>query len=731
MLKLGSCFLCSVTGSFLLSFPAYAQPGMVVEHIVIHHHDVSQTMIPAVGGRLSLTLRHNPATLDVINQKTIKTYGYAHVEEASDSAPGVTSGGSPGNPAQIMMRGFTGSQILMLRDGIYYGPTTIVNRPMNTFNLEDIQILKGPSSVLYGQGAVGGTVDVRSRTPALDDRVHVNTLVSYGSFNTWNAGLGGSIPLTSTLALRADFSRTSSDGYVKGADPHSNDLTLALRWKPSQVFSARLGLDYLTDRLSTYFGAPLVPLDRTGDAASGLLRSRQGWGLTNKALWHYYNVPDAHAGSTNVLSTLHMDWQATPHLSLHNRSSFLYADRKWNNAESYTYITDQQQIDAANHPIPSGQIGRDRFYVFQNQHQVGDTLYANWKTTFLGLNNSFVMGGDAYYIRFIRNRGFPDADYADAVPYDAPSGGTVGPFPGELPYRKSPTTLVDGAVFMEDVLTLRDNLRLVGGYRYDWLFLDRQNYGKNGAFNTATSFIRHYNPHNFRIGPVFDLTPSISLYGTLTTAEDPPGANLFLANRNQFTGLSRTRQEEIGVKGSFWQDRAASNLAFYDIRRNQILVATGPDTVANGGAQISRGLEWDGRIRLGHDVALSANVAYTFSRYRHFHPFASNHQVPDVPAVTSNVWGIWSHVAGLPADMGLGMRYVSSRKGDYANNVTLNPYAVANLFVAWHIPKSVTVYGRVDNLTDRHFIQWMDVNYPGQVFLGAPRSFSLSAQADF
>lgn len=688
----------------------------------------------AVGGRLGLSLQHSPATIDIIQRSVMLERGYTHAEDAADSAPGVSSGGSPGNPAQLLMRGFTGDQILMLRDGIYYGPTTTVNRPQNTFNLESLQIIKGPSSVIYGQGAVGGTVDMTTRDPALD-AAHANALVSYGSFNTWNAGIGGSLPLTKTLAIRADFSRTSSDGYVKGADPHSNDLTVALLWKPSNTFTARLGMDYLTDQLSTYYGTPLVPTAQTGPPAHGLLQSTQGLGVARASLWRYYNVRDPRAASTNATPTLRLSWQPRSDMAFTNKSYFVYAKRRWDNAEAYTYIGGPGSADASGNPIAPGRIGRDRFYVYQNQHQVGDTLYGQFDQHLGSIRNRVVVGGDAYYIRFIRNRGFPDASYADSVSLVSPEGGALGAFSGELPYRKSPTTLRDAAVFFEDVLTFHDNLRLVSGYRYDWLYLDRQNYAQNGAFLPGSSFTGHYNPSNFRIGPVWDLAPNLSLYGTFTTAEDPPGSSLFLANRGQFTRLARTRQGEIGLKGSFWQDRVTTTLALYDIRRSHILVATGPDTVAQGGAQVSRGIELQSDLTPMHNFRISGNVAYTYSRYRNFFPYAgvnaSNNQVPDVPSVTTNLWGTWSHVAGLPADLGAGLRYVSQRKGDYANTLTLDRYALANVFAAWHFQKHVTVYGRIDNLANKHYIQWADVSYPSEVLLGAPRSFSISVQAGF
>ncbi|WP_244285086.1 TonB-dependent receptor plug domain-containing protein [Acetobacter persici] len=122
------------------------------EYITAYGKTAPLQMTPAVGGKLGLSIQHTPGTLNVVSHELMMQRGYAQAEAAADSAPGVSSGGSPGSPAQLMMRGFTGNQILVLHDGQYFGPTTMVNRPQNTFNLESVQVLKGPSSVLYGQG---------------------------------------------------------------------------------------------------------------------------------------------------------------------------------------------------------------------------------------------------------------------------------------------------------------------------------------------------------------------------------------------------------------------------------------------------------------------------------------------------------------------------------------------------------------------------------------------------
>ncbi|GAB6853995.1 TonB-dependent receptor [Asaia astilbis] len=724
-----------LAGLPLLSFPAIAQDQSAAdEYITAHGQSTGLNATPAIGGKLGLTIQHSPASISVIDQKLISTRGYAQAEQAADSASGVTSGGSPGNPAQLMMRGFGGNQILVLRDGFYFGPTTMVNRPLNAFNLEAVEVLKGPSSVLYGQGAVGGTVDMRTRSPDLE-HAHLDALVSYGSFNSWNAGIGGSVPLSKTLALRSDFSRTSSDGYVSGANPHSNDWTTTLLWRPSPRFSAQLGMDYLTDNLSTYYGTPLVPGSAVQDPAGGLLQSSKNFVVSRSSLWRTYNVANPRASSVNATPTLRLTWTLKDHITLHDKAYFVYAKRRWDNAEAYTYIGETGQIDASGASIAPGRIGRDRFYVYQNQHQVGDSVDARVDSVFRGLKNRFVIGGDAYYLRFVRNRGFPDATYADSVSLTSPEGGALGTFEGEIPYRKSPTTMVDAGLFLEDTLSLTPRLRLVGGFRYDWLSLDRQNYNQSGQFNTSTSFKGHYNPANFRIGPVYDILPELSVYGVYTTAEDPPGSNLFIANKGQFSRLSQSRQGEIGLKACALSGRLVTTLSLFDIRRSRVLVQTGQDSVSTAGSQRSRGVEAEADWRLDRHWSLSGNVAYTDAHYGTFYPDASTdasgHQVPNVPAVTANFWAIWSSALDLPVDLGTGMRYVSARQGDFANTLTLKDYALVNVFAGWHLRKGMTLYGRIDNIGDKHFVQWADTSYPSEVLIGTPRAFSISLQAGF
>ena len=123
--------------------------------------------------RLGITVRETPATVEVIDEQEIKTRGYRTVTEAAQGAVGVTSGDSPGDPSAFSMRGFTNSQINMLYNGIKIGPQNMTSRPMDAANLERVEILKGPASLMSGEGATGGAINFVTRQPhSLQLRFH-------------------------------------------------------------------------------------------------------------------------------------------------------------------------------------------------------------------------------------------------------------------------------------------------------------------------------------------------------------------------------------------------------------------------------------------------------------------------------------------------------------------------------------------------------------------------------
>jgi iron complex outermembrane receptor protein len=684
------------------------------------------------GSRLGLSAQELPATLEVIDNDEMLGRGFFNVQQAADSQAGVTSGGSPGNQSQFSMRGFTGNQITVLRNGLYIGPSNMTNRDQNSFNVGSVEILKGPASVLYGQGAIAGAVNVVDKAPSFGTP-QVEGLASSGSFDTTNVGIGGTTHFGDTLALRADFSRTATQGYVQRDPSNTTEGTVTALWKPSSTLDVQFTIDWLQDNPSTYYGTPLVPASFAAQPLTGVISSSTGQALDQRMQFVSYNVGDASIHSTQSWPQLLLKWTPNEHLTVQNFVYYFHARRAWQNAETYTFNPTTQRID------------RDRFYVFHQQNLLGDEGSVSYKGTVFGLPNTVVGGFDYSHLNFNRIRGFPcgegtNGGCPDPVtglippgvdPFN-PSPGLFGPLlqNGEIVPRTSPTHWNDYAVFFEDVIDLAAPLKLVTGGRYDRLDLDRQNFNTQGK-DVGNGFSQAYSSANWRVGLVYNVNDHVTPYLSWTTGKDPPGTNnIFLVNapEGQFA-LSSSHQIEAGVKARTPGGSADMTLAVYDIKKSNLLVQTGQEAQANA-SQTSKGIEVTTNFKPTRDWTVSANAAYTDSVYTAFTDPASGASYTDVqpaniPRWTANLWTSLRNIGNFPLEIGGGVRYIGNRPGNTANSLILEHYALFNSYASYELKPGILVTGRVNNLFNKAYAQWADIYYPTQLMLGQRRYWEL------
>ncbi len=721
-----AAILCALPGA------AAAQQASTLSEVVVTAGERVRALeqFTPTSSRLGLSARETPATLDVMDSNTILTRGFLTVGQAAASLPGVTTGGSPGDAALYSMRGFSGNQISTLHNGLYIGPANMTNRPQNTFNLETVEILKGPASVLYGQGAIGGAVNVTNKAPMFG-KPQFNTLAAFGDFGTTTLGFGMGGGLTEEIGARFDISRTSTDGYVDRADESALNVTLSLEWKPSDDFQAQFSVDFGEDRPSPYWGTPLVPTAFATSPLDGVLSTDPGFTIGGvpgtytidaRMRDRNYNVADYKIYNRQIWPQLYVKWKPAEGVTLQNFLYYFTAQRRWINAETYTFIQG---------PTPTtGTIDRDRFFVFHEQDLWGDQFSATFDHKLGAMTNKLVVGIDFSHLDFLRTRGFPANDQVD--PFN-PNPGLFG----VDAKRNSPTKWDSVALFVEDALDLTEDLKLILGGRYDNLDLDRKNFGPTGAFLPATSFSRTYNPSTWRVGMVYDLTPLITPYVSYTTGKDPVGNNIFLVNAGENFDLSESSQFEAGVKASLPDNRASLTAAIYNIERENILTqVTVGGALTNIGSQKSRGVEIAGDIRLTDNWTVDANVAYVDAEFGNFVDPAFNinatgNRPPDVPEWTANLWTSVSEVAGLPLTLGGGLRYVGQRFGNSANTLDLKPYTLVNVYATYDVTPSVSLTARVDNLFDKDYAQWADQFYPTEVILGRPRYLEVSVATKF
>ncbi len=691
----------------------------------------------STGSRLGLTIRETPAAIEVLNKEVLRSRGYQKLTDAVQSLPGVISGNHPAAPSTFSMRGFTRGQVSILRDGLWVGPSSMVMRPQNTFNLERVEVLRGPSSVMSGIGAIGSTVNTVARTAVVGADTSYDLLLSAGRWDSFQAGFGAGGSLSDTTGWRFDVSTYGAEGFVERTDPESTNVTGSFVWSLADDMELKLSADYLQDDVGRYFGTPLVPLEAARRPMTHIISTTTGETIDEDMRFRNYNVEDGFAESDQLFLRADYSWELSENITLNNSLYKFDADREWVNAEGYAYCT--TVVDVCSQV---GEIQRyyGYFFVFHEQDQWGNRFTLNVDGELGGMENRFLLGAEVLDIDFVRSRGFR----RNIAPVPGDSVDPYNPIPGvygQLELRGvSPTQIQDWAIFAENALQITDRFSLVAAARYEELELDRANFNESGV-DEGSGFSRTYDWWSWRLGFVYDVTENIALYGQYSDAVDPIGSNIFLVSSNNDFDLTSAEQWEIGLKASLGGGTEMT-LAWFDITRDDILQRFSVDNVANIGGQDARGIEFALTGNLNDQWRVGVNAGYTDAEFQR----SANNVVnagntpPNVPERTANAWTSVSNVGGLPLELGGGWRFIDDRFGNNNNSVAFNSYQLLDVYAAW-VGDNYRITARVDNLADEDYVSWSDVFYLGQtdpsfiyanqVMMGAPRNYSVTMQWQF
>ncbi|MEJ2457394.1 MAG: TonB-dependent receptor plug domain-containing protein [Novosphingobium sp.] len=348
------------------------------------------------GSRLGLSLRETPQTIDTLSSATILGRGLHTLEDATRALPGVLAGFPPGDMGNFSVRGFTGNQVSLLFNGFYYGPANFIARPGSSFTIDRIEAVKGPASILYGNGAVGGAINVVTKE-AVAGRNEIMALGSYGSFDTYDLGLDVAHQFD-TLALRAIVSQNGSNGYVHDSHSHAFNAHVSALWQAAPSFEVAMSIDYLRDRPSGYYGTPLVPEAVARDPLNVLER---GNGLSVDGAMrkiNYNNLTDATIRSRQWMPQAKLRWTPAENIQVQNEIYYIDAHRVWKNSEVYNYNS------------VTGLIDRDRFAIDQYEQLWGDRATARFKHKLGRMQNTFLVGFEYSHLDFKQYRGFPNGD---------------------------------------------------------------------------------------------------------------------------------------------------------------------------------------------------------------------------------------------------------------------------------------------------------------------------------
>jgi len=680
--------------------------------------------------RLGLTVRETPATVEVIDQRTIRDQGYRTVSEVAQGAVGVTAGDNPAEPSAFSMRGFTNSQINTLYNGIKIGPQNMTSRLMDTANLEAVEFLKGPASLMSGEGASGGAVNFVTKQPHTG-AIRNEAYFSYDSLNSFRSsyGSGGSTNVQG-LDYRFDISRSSLNGFADDVNTKLLNVSGQLNYRVSDDFKLWGAIEYRQDKSKSYWGAPLVPIAFSGSHATiGIVSGNyvSNYNGTNlgavtiddRTFNTNYNVIDNYVKADELWLRGGFEWNITRDVTLKSQVYGYGAQRKWFNNEVEAFNSDVNLVD------------RERFYVAHDQKLFGNITDLIWNSNVFGLDNRAVATFAVSDLDFVRPgaANFPH----DFVTLVNPARGTYG----VLTTQQQTARIENASMSVEDRLKLTQTVSLIGGLRFEHIGLERSNTTMAGIERPGFPFSTSWQPVTGRAGATWEAIPGLTFFGQYATGADVSANNIFLLGATQPLNLTTSRTYEAGVKQLLWDKRAEWSFSAFDIVRKNVYAAAGGMTLNIAGREDSKGIEISGAIRPTDAWKFWGNFAYVEARYADF-DFAggsfSGNTPPNVPRIVANAGAAYRFDTALPVELGASVRHVGNRFNTDANTVTMNAYTIADAYAFVDIPRTVfpavdqtRLTFRVRNLTDKRYAVWGDPFYPDQILLGTPRTYEVSA----
>jgi len=690
--------------------------------------------VAASASRLGLTPRETPASVEVIDQQTMQERGVRTTAEAANAATGVQSIDQAGAPANFSMRGFTGSEVNVLYNGISTGPANIASRTMDTGNLEQIEFLKGPSALMSGLNALGGSVNYVSRQPH-SGPIRSELDVSVDSLGTTRThyGSGGSTAVKG-LDYRFDVSGSRVNGFIDDVDRKLTNVAAQLDYRANSSFKVFAAVEFKKDEGRAYWGTPVVPTAFAGgNAVSGVVSGSAvstfdgsiiaPVTIDRRTLKTNYNVLDNSSKAEELWVRSGFVWTPNTDLTVKNQSYYYQARRQFLDAETLAFNGTTNTID------------RDRFFVGHNQHLFGNNTDVVWDSRLFGLENRVAAG-----LQMSRNS-ITFSQHAGGFPQD-----TVDPFNpdrglyGELQPDTIGKRLDTVAISVEDRLKLTPWLALIGGLRYEHFALSSDRILFDGSTPPpGTIFTKAWNPISYRAGVTIEPVRNLMLYAMTATSYDPAASGLtsgiFSARPTNSLELTEARIYEAGVKHLFWDNRAEWTFAAYDITRRNVYVALTNAIATVAGEVDTQGVEFSAAVRPFGGWKFWGNVAVNETRYKDFDIYTGNTPSNVAPLIInaggSHRWNNWR----WPVEVGAQVRHVGRRYVFEDDLTAMEPYTTADLFAYVDIPgrdlnlptlEKARVSFRVRNVTDKVYAAFSDPGYQDQIYLGAPRTYEVA-----
>ncbi|MFS0516446.1 TonB-dependent siderophore receptor [Nostoc sp. UIC 10607] len=664
-----------------------------IELVVTGEQDGYKVPNASSATRTDTPIRDTPASIQVIPQQVLKDQQVLRLPEALRNISGYSEEGGFGDTReQFSLRGFSVSGLSdsqIFQDGF-----RVFNQQglIETANLERIEILKGPASILFGSLEPGGIVNLVTKRPLAEPYYGAELSIGSDGFVRPTLDVSGPLNTDKTALYRLNTVYETGRRWRGDFDTDISRFFIApvVDFKLGDRTEVTLDLDYLNDER---------PFDR------GLIEVNGG----------VADIPRDRL----VLSTP-KDFLRQENLSTGYRLSHQFND-DWTIRNAFRYSkTDylDYRAEARSLDDETGELS-GRYFFSRETYEESYGLQTDvvGKFTTGSVKHTLVFGVDLTRntsdgnVRRSENGFIPSINIFNPVYPDITRPNRL-----ELNLDQDYTIRTDRlGIFLQDQIAFTDNLKILIGGRFDSVDFRYD--------DPVSEFLAEQSQQAFspRVGIVYQPIEPISLYANFTQSFNP---NYFdITADGSPLEPSRATQYEVGIKGELFDGRLAATLAAYQITKTNI-PTTDPDnedfSVAIGEAR-SRGIELDitGEILPGWKII--ASYGYTDAIITEDQNIVSGTRLANVPRNAASLWTNYEFQQGSLEGLGFGFGifYVDQKFGDD----TSDPY-----FIPSYIRTDAAIYYRrntwraginIKNLFDVTYFE-SGANVGNSIEVGAP-----------
>ncbi len=646
-------------------------------------------------------LLDTPQTINIIPREVIEQQGATTLRDVLRNVPGITlsageGGATPGD--NINVRGFSSRNDLFV-DGV----RDISPQSRDPFNLEQVEVMKGPGSAYMGRGSSGGAINLVSKQANLRRALGGSLVLGTDATRRLTGDVNTPLPfLSERMAFRMN-------ALYHQSGMAGRDVVNYERWGLAPTLTAGLGT-------STRFTLGYFKLDQDNIADYGI-----PWvPASNNALPEYRDRP-APVPRNTFYGLRDRDREKSSSDSVTARIEHDFSDLvRFRN--QFRYSDSDQDLIASPPRFASTEstVIRRELRSWLTDDTVYDNqtnLTAEFDTGFI--RHAVVTGASLTReegLRYLRSAPTMNTTLFHPDPDDVfPGTITTNPVPGDV----TGTTL---GIYAFDTAKLGRHWEASGGLRWDRFDVD-------GVQTNANRVSRVDRMTSLRAGLVYKPSEQGSFYASYGTALNPSLEGLNYNAASQDLEPEKTYTFEAGNKWQLAQNRLLLTGAFFNVEKTNARtpgILPGDPPVVLAGRQRARGMELSATGAIRPDLQVLA--AYTFMDGRIVEtntPGEDGNFIQNAPRNSGSVWATYSRKRLL---LGGGPRFVGKRYGNNSNTRSVDSYWTLEAMAGYEVTSWLGIRVNLYNINDAYYFDRLG---GGHVVPGPARSLQFSTNIHF